>query len=109
MKELRITPKLWGEEHLLVNEPQYAIKLLFIKKGSTSKHYHVLKKETLYVLNGTATLRIFTVQEKDETTHDYVLQEGDYFTVMPCAIHQITGPATILEVSTQPYDDVIRL
>jgi mannose-6-phosphate isomerase-like protein (cupin superfamily) len=101
-------PKQWGEEIVCIDEPEYAMKILKIKKlHHTSMHYHPTKKETFYVLEGELKVHLqtgccgsFCPVMKDQT-----------YTILPGTKHSIHAvmDAIIIEVSTQPKDDSIRI
>jgi mannose-6-phosphate isomerase len=51
--------KPWGFELLFAQTPQYAGKLIFVKKGHRlSLQYHEKKDETMYLFQGEALLEI---------------------------------------------------
>ena len=59
----RKTEKPWGYELLYALTPQYAGKVLFVKKGSRlSLQYHKEKDESQYLLSGKV---LFTVQSQN--------------------------------------------
>ncbi len=98
---IKVVPKKWGTEWWIVND-EYCGKLLHIKQGKRcSLHYHPVKKETFYVLEGKVNFNI----------------DGVYFAQTPITIepgtpHQFYGitDATILEISTHHDDkDVVRI
>lgn len=116
--------KGWGWEHWVANGPLYCGKLLFVKKGKKcSWHFHKLKDETFHVLNGEVVLRYVPVDVQRrlvEKGHDVAhllsraghhfektLRQGDTFHVPVGMPHQFEGAfdSTILEVSTQHFDD----
>lgn len=99
-------PKVWGKEVWLVNNDKYCAKLLHLDRGAEgSMHYHPVKQETFYCLEGQVALTI-------EDT-DYMLgQFSRPKTIMPGQKHQIKGicDSVILEVSTHHDEkDVVRL
>jgi mannose-6-phosphate isomerase-like protein (cupin superfamily) len=108
VRTLEIRQKLWGEEVVVIDEPEYAMKILKIKKlKHTSMHYHPTKKETFYVLEGQVTVRLasgccgsFCNLMKDQT-----------YTIHPNVKHSIHAvlDSVLIEVSTQPKDDSIRI
>lgn len=93
--------KLWGSEEILVNTKLYCAKFLNLKKGyQCSYHYHILKDETFYVLEGDIALKYNTVH--------IVLHKGQSIRIPPYLKHRfsaITDTAKILEVSTHDYED----
>ena len=101
--------KKWGEETVVVDEPEYAMKFLKINRDLfTSKHFHPKKKETLYVYEGSVNL---TVWKEDSSEAVFTLQEGEQFTIQPETVHRTTAleDTVIIEVSTQPAHDSVRL
>ncbi len=106
MPEFPITPKVWGKEVLLVNEPEYCSKKLIIKKrASGSLHYHPVKKETFILVSGKVHL--------EYGDKDVILKVGSMpVTILPRTPHRFKGlqRSVILEVSTHHEDnDIIRL
>lgn len=105
---VKIRDKPWGQEIVCIDEPEYAMKILKIKKlHHTSMHYHPTKKETFYVLEGTIHVRLqtgccgsFCVVMKDGT---YTINPG-----MKHSIHAVQD-AVVIEVSTQPKDEKIQI
>jgi len=97
--------KSWGHEKWLVNNDLYCGKILFVKKNHRcSIHYHKVKDETFYVLNGEIKLELFG----DIIT----LKEGDCYRLPPNSVHRFTAvkDASILEISTHHEDsDSYRL
>ena len=103
---LKRVNKVWGFEEILVNNEKYCAKFLNLKKGyQCSMHYHRLKDETFYVLEGTVRL------ELEGST--FIMYEGEQKRVYPYNKHRFTSltkTAKILEVSTTHYDsDSYRL
>ena len=105
-EEIKIVPKVCGEELWLVNSDKYCGKLLTINKGAKgSYHYHKIKEETFFCLYGDVLL---TIQGEEHhlgsTSNPITVNAGD--------MHSIEGirESVILEVST-PHndDDVYRL
>lgn len=108
MKEnLKEVKKVWGKEVWIVNCDKYCSKLLRLDKGAVSSmHYHKIKQETFYALDGTASL---TIEGRDYMMTPFSRPK----TIMPGQKHQFTGLSSnivILEVSTHhDDDDVVRL
>ena len=107
---MKIVPKVWGRERILVNEAEYCAKILELDPNfQCSLHFHKIKKETFLVQSGAVTLeqrdiRGFPIVE--------ILLEGDSRTIMPKTPHRFSSRlgATILEVSTHHDDsDVVRI
>ena len=93
--------KLWGSEEWLVNNELYCAKFLNLKKGfQCSLHYHKVKDETFYILEGTIELQV----------------EGRYFKLLtgmerrirPFEAHRfkaLSQKAKMLEVSSHHDDE----
>ncbi len=92
--------RVWGGEHWLVNEELYCLKYLDLVRGfQCSLHYHKIKDETCYVLEGSVELEIEVKGERQT----YMLHKGDQFHLFPNVPHRFkayTETASILEVST---------
>lgn len=104
----RKTEKPWGYELLFAFTPQYAGKVLFVKKGSRlSLQYHAEKDESLYVQQGKVR---FTVSQHGKMT-ETVGEAGFCIHFPPRTIHRIEAlaDAYIVEVSTPQLADVFRL
>ena len=103
MKAKKI-PKPWGHEIWFADQPEYAGKILFIKKGHRySLQYHEKKKETQYILSGKCR---FTFGKEE-----LILEPGDKLDVLPGVIHRAEGitDVEIFEVSTSDLDDVVKI
>jgi len=102
---LELVKKSWGEEIVHIDEPEYVMKELRLNAGMhTSLHYHNRKKETLYILKGVAKI--------ESSQGSRFLNHGEIMTIEPSTVHRITahkGNLVIIEVSTQPKDDSIRI
>ncbi len=93
--------KGWGEEVWLVNNELYCGKLLKFNAGATfSDHYHKVKTETWYVLEGEFELRHYDLTNADRLVSK--LGPGDVAHIPPSTPHQLVAltPATIIEIST---------
>jgi NDP-sugar pyrophosphorylase family protein/mannose-6-phosphate isomerase-like protein (cupin superfamily) len=118
-EELYKVVKPWGHELWINGEhPDYALKQIFIKKGTkTSLQYHNFKQETNLLLEGEAKLHFNTNSNKDN--NDVVAEELATETLTPITavdvtpkiIHRLEAVTDILlyEVSTPHLNDVIRL
>jgi mannose-6-phosphate isomerase-like protein (cupin superfamily) len=93
--------KGWGNELIWVTNDKYCGKLLKFNTGAKfSMHFHAIKEETWYVLNGKFVVR--SIDTKDATNHQYILTEGMTWNNPPLVPHQIEciEEGTIIEVST---------
>ena len=105
----RKTEKPWGYELLFALTPQYAGKILFVKKGHRlSLQYHNEKDETLYIQQGKALLEI---ENEDGNMVKTEVSSGISFRLPPQKKHrfQAIEDTTFLEVSPPELDDVVRL
>jgi quercetin dioxygenase-like cupin family protein len=130
---IKVIPKGWGHEKIIVNNDQYCGKLLYIIKGcKTSLHYHKSKHETFYVESGKAMVYysdevgeiIKLVESKNEQdkmllfapgSHQMTtitLKAGDRFEVPRQRVHRIMAleDTKLYEFSTHHEDaDSVRL
>jgi len=99
--------KKWGKEVIIVNEPEYCGKLLYVDKGASgSLHYHPKKKETFYLLEGMINL------EYDDALFKMFESLAGSITLLPNTVHRFTAilDSILLEISTyHDDDDVVRL
>jgi len=104
-----ITPKPWGEERLLHQGYGYAVKQIHLNIGKrTSLHYHQVKHEFIYVVEGELTVEV----GKDGGTELRVLRAGQFIAITPGTIHRMEAVATdtiYMESQTDHLDDVIRI
>jgi len=103
---LKTVDKVWGSELWIVNNELYCGKILNIKKDfSTSIHYHKLKDETFFLLEGEINVELLGEVR--------TLRKGETLRLKPYTIHRITGlqeSNKLLEISTHHQDsDSIRL
>lgn len=107
--------KVWGHEATIVNNELYCAKFLVIRKGyQTSIHYHKVKDETFYVMEGLVEVMIGNQVDPDLSIVDSILlTPGNIFRVKPGTQHRIKAveeDIKILEISTHHEDsDSIRL
>lgn len=104
-KPINFVKKTWGFETWIHNDKDYCGKTLTVYLDKKcSLHYHKLKKETFYVLEG--RVQIITIDTRD-VLRDEVLEAGDMIEVDRLVAHQFKGLAfrsVIMEVSTQHFD-----
>jgi quercetin dioxygenase-like cupin family protein len=97
--EITVYPKIWGEEHWIVNK-EYCGKKLVLKKGfRCSIHYHKLKDETFYVIKGKVLM------ETDGRMR--LLTPGDKQYIAPGVKHRFSGlqDSELIEFSTHHRED----
>jgi mannose-6-phosphate isomerase-like protein (cupin superfamily) len=106
---LSIITKPWGAEELLAHTPHYALKKIFVKKGSRSSlQYHRQKAETLHILSGRLQIDVGVTPE---TLAPVQLSPGETIDIPAGRIHRSTAveDCWVIEVSTPHLDDVVRL
>jgi len=106
---MKIVNKPWGREEWLELNERYCYKRIYIKTGhKTSYQYHLHKRETNYIIDGTAEIWL----ENDAgVVEKKTMSAGDYFNVTPPKKHRVIALTDIIlqEVSTPEVDDVIRI
>ena len=97
--------KPWGEEIIYARANGYVGKLIVVEKGHRlSLQFHRRKHETFYVLKGRCR-----VTAGKQTS---LLLAGGAFAIPPKTIHRFEAPygrVTLLEASTGPDSDIVRL
>ena len=109
MDKAKEIPKPWGKEIWFADQPEFAGKILHIKKGHRySLQYHERKKETQYLLKGSCR---FLVGPSEDALEEIILQPGNKLDILPGTIHRAEGitDVEIVEVSTSDLDDVVKL
>lgn len=105
-----IHEKIWGKEIWIANSPQYCGKILDFKAGFySSLHFHKVKTETWYILNGIFFLEYYN---ENQILTKKQLYPNDVIHLNPGTLHKIIAveDGKILEVSTQHFEeDSIRL
>jgi mannose-6-phosphate isomerase len=108
--ETRKVDKPWGYELVWAETEHYVGKTLFVKAGeSLSLQFHRVKDESWLVQSGRAKLELGSAG--DAMLKEEVIAAGATFRFRPGTVHRITAleDTTILEVSTNHLDDVVRL
>lgn len=101
--------KPWGKEIWLELNDKYCYKRIHINAGyKTSYQYHEKKRETNYIISGTAEVWL---ENDDGVVEKKIMNAGEYFNVTPPKKHRVIALTDIIlqEVSTPEVDDVIRL
>ena len=112
LKNIKPIEKVWGREYVIENVPGwngfdkgYCSKILQLDPNcQCSLHYHPIKKETFFVLEGVVYL--------EALPELVVLAPGDKYLILPETKHRFSSytGANILEISTAHSDeDVVRL
>ena len=108
--EPRKVEKPWGYELIWAETDNYVGKVLFVKAGeSLSLQFHRVKDESWLVQQGRAKLELGSAGDAMLTQE--VIGAGATFRFRPGTVHRITAleDTTIVEVSTNHLDDVVRL
>jgi mannose-6-phosphate isomerase len=108
--EPRKVEKPWGYELIWAEADDYVGKVLFVKAGeSLSLQFHRVKDESWLVQQGRAKLELGSAG--DAMLAQEVIGAGATFRFRPGTVHRITAleDTTIVEVSTNHLDDVVRL
>jgi quercetin dioxygenase-like cupin family protein len=93
--------KGWGHELIWATNDQYCGKLMKFNKGARfSMHFHAVKDESWYVLDG--LFKIVFIETADASQHEAVLKPGSTWRNRPLQPHQLIciEAGTIIEVST---------
>jgi mannose-6-phosphate isomerase-like protein (cupin superfamily) len=98
----------WGTEVLIAATSKIGVKLITLKPGcALSRQLHLQKDEVYYVLRGGGEVELGRV---GQVKHH--LSSGDPLSIAAGTIHRLrAGPKgiTILECSTAPINDIIRI
>ncbi|MFL5945102.1 MAG: cupin [Gaiellaceae bacterium] len=108
--EPRKVEKPWGYELVWAESEHYVGKILFVKAGeSLSLQFHRVKDESWLVQDGRAKLELGSAG--DAVLKEEVIAAGATFRFRPGTVHRISAleDTTIVEVSTNHLDDVVRL
>jgi quercetin dioxygenase-like cupin family protein len=92
--------KVWGGEYWIVNNEKYCGKILQVNEGyQCSYHFHKLKDETFYILEGMIEIVV--------NGENQIMREGDTLRLPPNTRHTFYAVknSKILEVSTQHFEN----
>lgn len=93
--------KGWGHEFIFATNDKYCGKLLkFNKDAKFSMHFHSVKDETWYVLDG--KFKVIVINTANASQTEYMLSPGDTWHNPPLLPHQVVciEEGTLIEVST---------
>ena len=103
--------KGWGAELVIINGDDYCAKILRFDPGSKgSLHFHALKHETWYILQG--SLDLTTVDRLTGKTETRSFSQGDVIDIPRLCPHQVytSSGVEIMEASTKHFDtDTYRI
>ena len=99
--------KAWGKELWIRNGKDYCGKILIINPGSRfSYHFHLLKRETFYIAQG--SLELIWIDTDKAWPNNKTVNQGDVIHLEPGVPHQLWNKsneeARIFEVSTQHFE-----
>lgn len=101
----------WGTAKILYLDTTVAVKeLTFALLGKTSLHYHLRRRETLYVQSGSFMIRIFNSEK--EIFEEIPLKPGMTYSLSRGSIHEVkcVESGVIIETTlTYEEDDVLRI
>ena len=100
--------KVWGYELWVHNDEEYCGKLLVFtdKYNKLSMHYHLKKKESWYVQEGSFKFDYIDVENGKKES--IVMMKGDSVTIERGLPHQLTSlenNSIMFEVSTEHFDE----
>jgi mannose-6-phosphate isomerase-like protein (cupin superfamily) len=84
-----IIQKSWGYEQWIENNDKYCMKVIVCRDEKWSSqglyHYHKIKDETFYIIEGTLVLEL-----RDQTNkwHFFILEPGDHVRIHPYELHR---------------------
>jgi mannose-6-phosphate isomerase len=99
-------PKKWGSETWAINTPLYCLKILdFIAGHEFSDHYHWIKDECWYLLEGELRLDYYDLSNAEKQWRH--LYPGDVIHIPPGNPHKLTAikNSRVLEVSTTHHEE----
>lgn len=105
--KVEVHPKGWGSELWITNSELYCAKVLSFQAGKKfSWHFHKIKNETFYVIQGSLILR-FGWSDEISLATEVKLEVGDVFHVPIEMRHQLEAisQARVLEVSSQHFEE----
>jgi len=112
LKRTTIVEKPWGHEEVWASTTRYVGKILVIKSGHRlSRQYHIVKEETILVLEGTLRLEAGPYVEGGDV-EVYQMAPGEIFHIPANTIHRFCaeeGDVRLAEVSTPEISDIVRL
>lgn len=110
-----MTKKPWGHERIIAKTDSYVVKEIYVKPNSRlSLQYHERKTETMFLVEGEATLSLSHVDHVDGWVmcHYYMTKMRPYF-IKPGDHHRLSTAENVdclvVEVSSIELDDVVRL
>jgi mannose-6-phosphate isomerase-like protein (cupin superfamily) len=110
MQLLTKVDKPWGYELLWAQTPQYAAKILYIKRGEQlSLQYHERKEETMLLHSGRMLL---ILEDEHGLLREIYVAPGEAHHIPVGRRHRMIAldeDCKVFEVSTNDLDDVVRI
>ena len=108
IKQPKRVEKNWGYELWIHNDEEYCGKsLVFPTKGNHfSMHYHLIKKETWYIQQGSFQFNWIDVENGKHDSR--IIKQGDSVLIERGLPHQLIAledNSIVFEVSTQHFDE----
>ena len=108
VKPTKRVEKIWGYELWIHNDEEYCGKLLVFEKkmANFSMHYHLKKKETWYIQQGSFQFNWIDVEDGQHDSR--IIKVGDSVLINRGLPHQLIAledNSTIFEVSTEHFDE----
>ena len=108
MIDIKLVPKTWGYEKWIVNNELYCGKELVCNINSWSSngkyHYHKIKDETFYIVEGSL---ILVIKEEGKDKEIITLKQNDVYRIKPGLKHKFTAFTEVckfIEFSTQHFN-----
>lgn len=99
--------KGWGKELWIANDEKYCGKILVLQKGKKcSIHYHKIKDETFYILEGKVKMELYPNGYPSEP-EIIEMNQGDVLHLPIGLAHRFFGleDSQIMEISTQHFEE----
>lgn len=101
----KIYEKKWGRELWIHNSSKYCGKILEFDKGKNfSMHFHLIKEETWFVLNGKFLMEYYDLENAQRISTQ--IEENSVVHIRPGVLHKLTAleDSRIMEVSTEHFE-----
>lgn len=107
-----VVVKPWGSETMFTT-PAFILKLIKINDGArTSLQFHRMKDEVIHVLEGDGGVEIYDMGYTHgigESNGYVFVRAGERAFIPRLNVHRSVGPVTLLEITSHPNDDVVRI
>lgn len=107
--DVDIVVKPWGSETMFTTH-EFILKLIKINDGArTSLQFHRQKDEVIHVLSGAGGVHVYADGEYDPAGPFVFVTAGERVHIPRLTLHRSIGPVTLLEFTSHPNDDVVRI